>query len=66
MVEPGRGGLRLPLGEDLVVGHVHARSTADTDGPSVSPRVKRRIRAKTSLAEIERKGVELTSRDHQG
>ena len=37
------------------MGHVHARSTADTDGPSVSPRVKRRIRTKASLAEIERK-----------
>ena len=43
------------MGEDLVVGHVHARSAADTDGSSVSPRIKRRIRAKTSLAEIERK-----------
>ena len=55
MVEPGRGGLRLPLGEDLVVGHVHARGVADTEGSSLSPRIKRRIRAKTSLAEIERK-----------
>ena len=55
MVEPGRGGLRLPLGEDLVVGHVHARSAADTDGPPVGLRIKRLIRAKTSLAEIERK-----------
>ena len=55
MVEPGRGGLRLPLGEDLVVGHVHARGAADTEGSSLSPRIKRRIRAKTSLAEIERK-----------
>ena len=51
----GRTGLRLPLGEDLVVGHVHARGSADTEGSSLSPRIKRRIRAKTSLAEIERK-----------
>ena len=55
MVEPGRGSLRLPLGEDLVVGHVHARGPPDTVGSSHSPRVKRRIRTKTSLAEIERK-----------
>ena len=55
MVEPGRGGLRLPLGEDLVVGHVHARGPADTEGSSLSPRIKRRIRAKTSMAELERR-----------
>ena len=48
-------GPRLPLGEDLIVGHVHARGAADTEGSSLSPRIKRRIRAKTSLAEIERK-----------
>ena len=48
-------GSHLPLGEDLVVGHVHARGAADTEGASLSPRIKRRIRAKTSLAEIERK-----------
>ena len=47
--------LRLPLGEDLVVGHVHAWVPADTEGSSHSPRIKRRIRAKTSLAELERK-----------
>ena len=57
-------GPRLPLGEDLIVGHVHARGAADTEGSSLSPRIKRRIRAKTSLAEIERrKGVGLTSQD---
>ena len=50
MVESGS----LPLGEDLVAGHVHARSQPDTAGPSASPRVKRRLRSKTSLAEIER------------
>ena len=55
MVESGIGGPRLPLGEDLIVGHVHARGAADTEGSSSSPRIKRRIRAKTSLAEIERK-----------
>ena len=55
MVELGRGNLRLPLGEDLVVGHAHARVPPDTAGSSHSPRVKRRIRAKTSLAELERK-----------
>ena len=54
-MEPGRGGLRLPLGEDLVAGHVHARGPADTEGSSLSPRIKRRIRTKTSLAELERK-----------
>ena len=37
------------------MGHVHARGAADTEEPSLSPRIKRRIRAKTSLAEIERK-----------
>ena len=46
---------RLPLGEDLVAGHVHAWVPADTAGSSHSPRVKRRIRAKTSLAELERR-----------
>ena len=55
MVEPGIEGLRLPLGEDLVAGHVHARGAADTEGSSLSPCIKRRIRAKTSLAEIEKK-----------
>ena len=55
MVESRTGGPRLPLGEDLVVGHVHAHGSADTEGSSLSPRIKRRIRAKTSLAEIERK-----------
>ena len=54
-MESGIGGPRLPLGEDLVVGHVHARGAADTEGSSLNPRIKRRIRAKTSLAEIERK-----------
>ena len=54
MVESGSQILRLPLGEDLVAGHAHARSHADTSGPSTSPRVKRRLRSKTSLAEIER------------
>ena len=61
MVEPGRGELRLPLGEDLVVGHVHARGPADTEGSSLSPRIKRRIRAKTSLAELERRERGRTS-----
>ena len=37
-----------------MVGHVHARSSTDTSGPAASPRVKRRLRSKTSLAEIER------------
>ena len=55
MVDLGIGEPRLPLGEDLVVGHVHARGAADIEGSSLSPRIKRRIRAKTSLAEIERK-----------
>ena len=55
MVELGRGNLHLPLGEDLVVGHVHARVPPDTEGSSHSPRVKRRIRAKTSVAELERR-----------
>ena len=54
-MELGRGSLRLPLGEDLVVGHVHARGPADTERSSRSPRIKRRIRAKTGLAELERK-----------
>ena len=55
MVESGRQNLHLPLGEDLVVGHVHARAPADTEGSSHSPRIKRRIRAKTSLADLERR-----------
>ena len=37
------------------MGHVHARGPADTLGSSLSPRIKRRIRTKTSLAELERK-----------
>ena len=40
--------------KDLVAGHVHARPPPDTAGSDVSPRIKRRLRAKTSLAEIER------------
>ena len=55
MVESGIQNPRLPLGEDLVAGHVHAWVPADTVGSSHSPRVKRRIRAKTSLAELERR-----------
>ena len=45
---------RLPLGEDLTVGHVPARASADTPGFASSPRVKRRLRGKTSIAEIKR------------
>ena len=44
----------MPLGEDLVAGHVHARQPPDTAGSDISPRIKRRLRGKTSLAEIER------------
>ena len=55
MVESGSQSLRLPLGEHLVVGHVRARHSTDTSGPSTSPRVKRRLRSKTGLAEIERR-----------
>ena len=55
MVDPRTGGLSLPLGEDLMVSHVHGRRPTDTEGSSHSPRVKRRLRCKTSLAEIERK-----------
>ena len=54
MVESGSQSARLSLGEDLVAGHVHARQSPDTAGSDVSPRIKRRLRAKTSLAEIER------------
>ena len=34
---------------------MHARGSADAMGSSLSPRIKRRIRTKTSLAELERK-----------
>ena len=44
----------LPLGVDLVAGRVHASPLSDTPGYDVIPRVKRRLRSKTSLAEIER------------
>ena len=54
MVESGGQNARLPLGEDLVAGHVHARQPSDTAGSDASLRSKRRLRAKTSLAEIER------------
>ena len=54
MVESEGQSRRIPLGEDLIVGHGHARSSADTSGPATSPRVKRRLRSKTSLAEIDR------------
>ena len=54
MVESGTQNIRLPLGEDLVAGHVHARPLSHTPGHDVSPRIKRRLRSKTSLAEIER------------
>ena len=33
---------------------MHARPVADTSGHDVSPRIKRRLRSKTSLAEIEK------------
>ena len=54
MVESESQSVRIPLEEDLVAGHVHARPVADTPGHATSPRVKRRLRSKTSLAEIER------------
>ena len=54
MVEQAAQGSRLPLGEDLPVGHVHARPPNDTAVSDLSPGVKRRLRRKTSLAEIER------------
>ena len=53
-MESGSQSARLPLGEDLIAGHVHARASTDTSGHTASPRVKRRLRSKTSLAEIER------------
>ena len=37
-----------------MAGHVHARQLHDTAVPDHSPRVKRRLRTKTSMAEIER------------
>ena len=43
----------MSLGDDLMAGHIHARPS-DTAAPDHSPRVKRRLRAKTSMAEIER------------
>ena len=54
MAELGSQGSRMPLGEDLVAGHIHARQPSDTAGPNISPRVGSRVRGKTSLAEIER------------
>ena len=42
MVESGSQSLRLPLGEDLVAGHVHARQPSDTAGFDASPRIKKR------------------------
>ena len=53
-MESASQGSSLPLGEDLVAGHIHARPPSDTTGSDVSPRIKRRLRGKTSLAEIER------------
>ena len=54
VVESGNQNSHMPLGEDLVAGHVHVRQPPDTDGSDASPRIKRRLRGKTSLAEIER------------
>ena len=54
MVEQQGQSSGLRLGEDLVVGHVHARPPQDTAVSDSSPRVKRRPRGKTSIAEIER------------
>ena len=53
-MKSGTQGSRLPFGEDPVAGHVHARPLSDTPGYDVIPRVKKRLRSKTSLAEIER------------
>ena len=52
MVESQSQGSRMPLGDDLMAGHVHARPL-DTAAPDRSPRIKKRLRGKTSLAEIE-------------
>ena len=38
MVESGSQSSRMPLGEDLVAGHVHARPRQDTAGSDSSPR----------------------------
>ena len=54
MVEQRSQRAHLFLGDDLVAGHVHARPNHDTADPGRSPRVKRRLRAKTSVAEIKR------------
>ena len=43
----------MSLGDDLMAGHVHARPL-DTAASDRSPKVTRRLRGKTSLAEIER------------
>ena len=49
MVEQQSHGSRMPLGDDLMAGR-----PLDTAASDRSPRVKRRLRGKTSLAEIER------------
>ena len=54
MVEQHSQRAPRSLGDDLVAGHVHARPIPDTAVPVTSPRVKRRLRAKISMAEIER------------
>ena len=53
MVESQSQGSQTSLGDDLMPGHIHARPS-DTAASDRSPRVKRRLRGKTSLAEIER------------
>ena len=58
-MESGSQSTRLPLGEDLVAGHVHARPSADTPGHAASPRVKRRLRSKTSLWLVLQRGAHL-------
>ena len=53
MVEQQSQRAPMSLGDDLVARHIHARST-DTAASDRSPRVRRRLRAKTSMAEVER------------
>ena len=53
MVESQCQSSRLPMEGDLVAGHVHARPIPDTAVLESSPRVKRRLRTKTSMAEMD-------------
>ena len=50
MVEAGAQNPRLFLGDDLMVGHVHARPTSDTAGSDAQSQTQKEIESEDKLS----------------